>query len=195
MVEALSPLGPAYRPGAFGNLEGGPSVTLSEPRPGSIVQVAAFRGREAELIAAVALATGLELSATPGAGVLGEARSAFGIGPGRFLLVDRDDGLSAALVTAIRPDISSVTDLGHGRTAIRIAGSSAGWVLSKLFAIDFDAAAFPVGSGRATQHHDIFAQMQRTGPDAFDLYVFRSFARSFWTTLCHAAEEVGYQVP
>ncbi|MEQ9178343.1 MAG: sarcosine oxidase subunit gamma, partial [Nitratireductor sp.] len=28
----------------------------------------------------------------------------------------------------------------------------------------------------------------------FDLYVFRSFARAFWTALCHASEEVGYRV-
>jgi len=28
----------------------------------------------------------------------------------------------------------------------------------------------------------------------FDLYVFRSLARSFWTTLCHSAEDVGYEV-
>jgi sarcosine oxidase subunit gamma len=67
-------------------------------------------------------------------------------------------------------------------------------VLSKLFAIDFALLAFPVGSGVATVHHDIFAQIQRTGEDAFDAYVFRSFARSFWKMLGHAAEEAGYEV-
>jgi sarcosine oxidase subunit gamma len=87
-----------------------------------------------------------------------------------------------------------VTDLSHGRTALRASGSKAAWILSKLFAIDFSTAAFPVGAGRSTMHHDIFAQIQRTGEMAFDLYVFRSFARSFWTSLCHAAEEVGYAV-
>jgi heterotetrameric sarcosine oxidase gamma subunit len=67
-------------------------------------------------------------------------------------------------------------------------------VLAKLFAIDFALPAFPIGAGRSTTHHDVFAQIQRTGADAFDLYVFRSFARSFWTVLCHAAEETGYDV-
>jgi methylglutamate dehydrogenase subunit D len=43
-------------------------------------------------------------------------------------------------------------------------------------------------------HHNIFAQIQRTGPDQFDVYVFRSFARSFWNSLCHASEEVGYEI-
>ena len=46
----------------------------------------------------------------------------------------------------------------------------------------------------STAHHDIFALIQRSGADQFDLYVFRSFARSFWTALCHASEEVGYEV-
>jgi sarcosine oxidase subunit gamma len=43
-------------------------------------------------------------------------------------------------------------------------------------------------------HHDIFAQIQRTGASQFDLYVFRSFARAFWNALSHASEEVGYEV-
>ena len=77
---------------------------------------------------------------------------------------------------------------------LRIAGPRAEWVLSKLFALDFAPDAFPVEAGRATAHHDIFVQLQRTREDAFDLYVFRSFARSFWHSLCHAAEEVGYEV-
>ena len=67
-------------------------------------------------------------------------------------------------------------------------------MLSKLFAIDFSPTALPLGAGRSTMHHDIFTQIQRTGPTAFDLYVFRSFARSFWKMLCHASEEVGYEV-
>ena len=87
-----------------------------------------------------------------------------------------------------------MTDLSHGRTAIRIAGPKAEWVLAKFFAIDFSLPAFPVGSGLSTVHHDIFAQIQRTGADQFDVYVFRSFARSFWNSLCHASEEVGYEV-
>ena len=80
------------------------------------------------------------------------------------------------------------------RTALRIAGPKAEWVLSKLFAIDFSTENLPQGAGISTNHHEVFAQIQRTGPDQFDIYVFRSFARSFWHTLCRAAEETGYEV-
>lgn len=88
----------------------------------------------------------------------------------------------------------SASDPTHSQTQSCKQGAVHIWVLAKFFAIDFALPAFPVGSGVSTAHHDIFAQIQRTAEDAFDLYVFRSFARSFWTMLGHGAEEVGYEV-
>jgi sarcosine oxidase subunit gamma len=167
---------------------------LSETRPGSIVEAAAWHGEEKKLIAAIRKTSGLSLPDGAGAGAYSGGKGAFGIAPGRFLLVDQAEGLAARLREAVAADTGTATDLSHGRTAIRIAGPKAEWVLSKLFAIDFALPAFPVGSGVATVHHDIFAQIQRTAEDAFDVYVFRSFARSFWKMLGHAAEEAGYEV-
>jgi len=194
MVEPLSPLAPVWKPGSHGNFADGVGVVLSETRPGSIVEAAAWHGEEKKLIAAIRKTSGLSLPDGAGAGTYSGGKGAFGIAPGRFLLVDRAEGLAARLREAVTADTGTVTDLSHGRTAIRIAGPRAEWVLSKLFAIDFALPAFPVGSGVATVHHDIFAQIQRTGADQFDIYVFRSFARSFWKALCHASEEVGYEV-
>jgi sarcosine oxidase subunit gamma len=194
MVEPLSPLAPVWKPGSHGNFADGAGVVLSETRPGSIVEAAAWHGEEKEMIAAIRKATGLSLPDGAGAGTYSAGKGAFGIGPGRFLLVDRAEGLAERLHEAVSLEVGTVTDLSHGRTAIRIAGPKAEWVLSKFFAIDFALPAFPVGSGVATVHHDIFAQIQRTAEDAFDLYVFRSFARSFWKMLGHGAEEVGYEV-
>jgi sarcosine oxidase subunit gamma len=193
MVEQISPLGPAWKPGRHGNLAAGPGVVLSETRPGSIVQAAAFPGSEKAMMAAIRVASGLTLPDGAGGGVATDTKAVFGIAPGRFLVVDQAEGLADRLKAAVWVKDGAVTDLSHGRTAIRIAGPKAEWVLAKLFAIDFTLVAFSLGAGRATQHHDILAAIQRTGPDRFDLYVFRSFARSFWTLLCHAAEEVGYE--
>lgn len=61
MVEQLSPLGAAFEPGLRGNAANGVGVLLSEPQPGSIVQMAAWPGCEAALLAAIARATGLKL--------------------------------------------------------------------------------------------------------------------------------------
>jgi sarcosine oxidase subunit gamma len=194
MVEQLSPLGPVWKPGAHGKVLGGPGVTLEETAPGSIVEAAAFLGEEKALMEAVRQMTGLVLPDGAGAGVFDDGKAAFGFAPGRFLLADPDEGLAARLKPAVPVAVGSVVDLSHGRTAIRVAGAKAEWVLAKLFAIDFSQPAFPEGAGRATMHHDVFAQIQRIGADGFDLYVFRSFARSFWTALCQAAEEVGCEV-
>jgi len=194
MVERESPLGAAWRPGSHGNFADGAGVRLVETRPGSIVQLAAWPGREADAIAAIRSVAGIALVDGAGAGEVKGGRSAFGFAPGRFLVVDQAEGMGASLAAAITADTGSVTDLSHGRTAIRISGPKAQWVLAKFFALDFSLTAFPLHAGRSASHHDVFAQIQRTGENQFDIYVFRSFARSFWTALCHGAEEVGYEI-
>lgn len=194
MVEPVSPLLPVWKPGAHGNLAAGAGVVLTETRPGSIAEVTAWPGKEKPVIAAIEKVTGLALPGGAGGGVALKTKAAFGFAPRRFLVVDQAAGIDAELVKAVDHKDGTVTTLSHGRTAIRLAGPKAEWVLAKFFAIDFAPPAFPIGSGRATAHHDVFAQIQRTGPEQFDLYVFRSFARSFWTALCHGAAEVGYEI-
>lgn len=195
MVERESPLGAAYAPGAHGDRTAGSRVRLMERRLASLVEAAAWPGREPALVAAIAKATGLALSPAPGAGALGpDGRAAFNVAPGRFTISAAGADLTAKIAEAVPLETGTVNDLSHGRTCLRIEGPRAEWVLAKLFALDFSPPAFPVPSGLASAHHDIPAQIQRTGPERFDLYVFRSFARAFWTALCRAAEEVGYTV-
>ena len=194
VIDQLSPLGAAYRPGRHGNADGAPGVTLSERLPGSIVQLAAWPGQEKALIALIGEISGLSLPDGAGGGANTSTKAAFGFAPGKFMVIDEAEGVFAGYAAAMLQDVGTVTDLSHGRTAIRMAGPAAERVLSKLFAIDFSLPAFPLGAGRSTTHHDIFTQIQRSGEDQFDLYVFRSFARSFWKMLGHAADEVGYEV-
>lgn len=194
MAERQSPLEPEFHVGSHGNFERGVEILLTETRPGSIVQLAAWPGEEKKLMEAIRTVTGLALPDGAGGGLSDGVKAVFGSAPGKFTVTDEAEGLAVALTKAVTPAIGTVTDLSHGRTAIRIAGPKAEWVLSKFFAIDFALPAFPVGAGRSTMHHDVFAQIQRTGTDQFDIYVFRSFARSFWKALCHASEEVGYEV-
>ena len=42
--------------------------------------------------------------------------------------------------------------------------------------------------------HEVGVILRRLSDDAFDLYVYRGFALSFWQWLCEAAEECGYRV-
>nr|MDQ2704548.1 sarcosine oxidase subunit gamma [Pseudomonadota bacterium] len=172
MVDQLSPLAPVLRPGRHDLADHSVGVTLAETQPGSIVQLAAWHGEESAMISVIREVAGLALPDGAGGGVAAETKAAFGFAPGKFLVADQDEGLAAAFAKAVAPETGTVTDLSHGRTAIRVAGPKAEWVLAKFFAIDFSPAAFPLGSGISTVHHDIFAQIQRTGDDQFDLYVF-----------------------
>ncbi|MHB2264636.1 sarcosine oxidase subunit gamma [Aliihoeflea sp. PC F10.4] len=194
MVENVSALEPVYRRGAHGNRDNGSTVTIWETQPGSIVQVACWPGREDAARIAIESASELALGTASGAGGFDVSRAAFGFAPGRWLIVDQAEGMGDTLRSKIDSETGTVTDLSHGRTAIAIKGEKAGWVLAKLFALDFSPAAFPVGTGKSTTHHEFFTLIQRTGADRFDLYVYRSFARSFWQLLCASAEEVGYTV-
>ncbi len=179
-VARLSALAPVYRPGSHGNFEHGIGVALSEVVPTSIVQLAAWSGKEKKLIGIIGSVMGLALPDAAGGGAVEGTRAAF--------------GLASIFAEAMEPDTGTVTDLSHGRTVIRIEGPEVEWIMAKFFALDFSLPAFPVGAGRSTAHHDIFAQIQRTAAEQFDIYVFRSFARSFWTALCRGCEEVGYEV-
>ncbi|WP_193176694.1 sarcosine oxidase subunit gamma [Oricola nitratireducens] len=191
---AASPLAGHLVLGEFGAVsDDGPGVVLSERFGLAIAEAAAWNGVEAKLRAAIKTATGLALKTAPGTGTMKKGASAFNIAPGRWLVSGGTDDLVAALDAAAGEN-GTVTDLSHGRTVIRIDGPKSRRVLSKLFAIDFADAAMAKGDGFATVHHDIFAQIQRVGDDAFDVYVFRSFALSFWHLLCRSAEEVGYRV-
>ena len=194
MVEQISPLGPAYRLGRHGRIEGTPGLTLTETRHGSIVQLGAWPSREAEVIAAATSVLGVPLADLPRAGAVSGHRAIFGIGPGLWLASDQVEGLAPRLAEFIDAETGTVTDLSHGRVAIRVSGPFAEWVLAKFFALDFAGDSFPVEAGRATAHHDILVHIQRVRDDAFDLYLGRSFARSFWKSLCRASEEVGYEV-
>jgi len=194
MAETLSPLEPVLRTGRYANTAARIGVVLSEVSPGSIVQVAAWPGTDAKVREAIAKATKLNLGGEPGAGAVGENVAAFGIAPGRYLVVHDDEGTAELLIGVIPAEVGTVTDLSHGRTAIRVEGEKAEWLLAKFFAVDFSSTKFPVGRGVSTNHHDVFAQIQRRSQNGFELYVFRSFARSFWKALCHGAEEIGYEV-
>ncbi|PSH65950.1 MULTISPECIES: sarcosine oxidase subunit gamma [Phyllobacterium] len=194
MAERQSPLGAFFVPGDHGNAAAGVGVTLRERKNLSIVQVTAWIDTIPAVLTAIGSATGLVLQNKPGLGRVAGEKSVFGFAPGRYFVVGATPDLELRLRSAISSDLGTMIDLTHGRTVIRIGGPGSEWVLSKLFAIDFSEHAFPIAYGRATLHHDIHANIQRIDDETFDIYVFRTFARSFWQTLGHAAAEVGYRV-
>jgi sarcosine oxidase subunit gamma len=180
MSDRISPLGAEFRPGQYGNIANGIGVRLSEPQYGYIGEMAAFAGSGEVILKLAGTAAG-----QPGA-------ISFPIAANRWFLAGTE-GMDEPVKTRLKPADGTLIDLSHGRTCLRISGPKSEWVLSKLYAIDF-AAAFPAGTGLSTTHHSIFTQIYRYDAETFDLFVFRSLARSFWQTLQRAAEETGFEV-
>ena len=188
---AESPLTGHYEPGEHGNLDFGAQLTLTERFPLAICDVCAWPGAETKTANAIKKVTGVALTKTKDA--VSEDAQAFQHAPGRWTVISQDAALPETLTKAVG-DNATVVDLSHGRTVLRIDGEKSRWVLSKLFALDFTPETFPLEKGLATKHHEIFAQIQRVDENAFDVIVFRSYARAFWHALTRASEEVGYQV-
>jgi sarcosine oxidase subunit gamma len=113
-------------------------------------------------------------------------------GPEEFLLIGDDHTDRAAMLrTLINADIGSVTDLSHARCRIHIEGAQCRTVLNKLFALDLRESAFAIGDIAMTGTHHVPSTLHRLGPDAFDLYVFSTYAYDQLATVLDAAQEYG----
>ena len=182
MSDRASAIGADFKAGLYGDVTDGAGVTLSEAFFDFTAEIAAFPGKE-EAVSKLISKAGARI----------DGSMSFQFAQYRWLAAGTLK-FRAGLENGIDGAQGSFVDLSHGRSAITVRGRKAEWVLSKLFAVDFRGAAFPAGTGLATMHHDIFAQIYRSGAQSFDIFVYRSFARSFWHALCRAAEEVGYEV-
>ena len=124
------------------------------------------------------------------------ARTEFGLlarsGPEEFLLVGDDHSDRTTLLRAtVSADTGAVTDLSHARCRIHIEGLHCRTLLNKLFALELRASAFAVGDIAMTGTHHIPSTLHRLGADAFDLYVFSSYAHDQLAMLLDAAQEYG----
>ena len=113
-------------------------------------------------------------------------------GPEEFLLVGHDHTDHAAMLrTLIGADIGSVTDLSHARCRIHVEGPRCRTLLNKLFALDLRESAFSIGDIAMTGTHHVPSTLHRLGTDAFDLYVFSTYAFDQLATVLDAAQEYG----
>lgn len=113
-------------------------------------------------------------------------------GPEEWLLVAGQPGDHLARWRRqVAADVGAVTDLSHARCRIRITGDRCRDTLSKLFPVDLREPAFAPGQVRLTGHHHVPATLHRTGADAFDLYVFTTYALDQLHALEDAALEYG----
>lgn len=199
MVERVSALAAIYRPGNIGTIgPAGPGITLAERHPLGTVQVAA-RAEEGRAVRdALAAALGVAPDAATNRAAISGSTTILWVGPERWLVVEperADRDLDALLRAALAMTSAAVTDLGNGRTVLRIAGPSSRDLLAKGSAIDFHPRAFPVGTcaqGLLGHVGALFHAVDET--PCYDLYIARSYAQTIWEWLIESAAEYGCQV-
>lgn len=119
------------------------------------------------------------------------------LGPDEWLAVCAsgvENRLAAELGAALADQFASVIETSDGRAAIGIEGSHARDVLMKGCTIDLHPRAFVPGQCAQTLLARAAVLIHCVGPDAFDLYVARSFAEYLWAWLEDAAGEFGIRV-
>ena len=198
MLEQRSALLAVYKPGRIGVQEGPVPVAVHERRGRTLMQVSGWPGRFHLLCANLQMLLACRMPGDGLTAVSQGARSVFRVGPERlWLAAPSDDPVLRAIGVASLGDDGIVSEIGASRTVVRVAGTGARSLLNRGLPVDLDAIVFPV---------DAFAQsvIQRipvlvhhapvSGDGAYDVYVPRDYAVSFWQWLTDAAASLGCEI-
>lgn len=140
---------------------------------------ARFVLRSADATAAVGAAFGVAIPARPLASATAGNRSALWLGPDEWLLLApaaQTAALYQTLTAALDGIAGALVDISHRQTALLIEGAKAAAVLNAGVPLDLSLAAFPVGMVTRTIFEKAEIVLWRTGPKAFRVEVWRSFA-------------------
>ena len=90
-----------------------------------------------------------------------------------------------------------MTRLGHGRTVLRVTGPESDLLLNRGLPVDLDPEVFPANAFAQSAIHHMHVMVHRVdiaGELAFDVYVSREVAISFWEWLTEAAAPLGCEI-
>lgn len=191
MAEYEHPYGDDLRMGYQGPKDPEHALDITLRAPHSLVEIALFDQGTSTNKALKAHAR-LSIPNAPLKGIAYSDGHIFQIAWNRFFLDSEREGIAHLLSQDIEPQEASIIDQSHGRVAIDISGEKAANMLAKLYAIDFDEQKFSANTGLATINHGVHTLIWRNKKNAFTLYIYRSYARSFLEILRGAALEFGY---
>ncbi len=172
---------------------------MTERHPLAIVQLEAWPDTVAAAVAGADQAVGVRPDPTPLTAVTAGAATALWLGPARWQIVEPEaergpNGLYAALETALGEN-AALTDQGHGRVCLRIAGPALTATLAGGCTLDLDpGGACDPGRVVNTALGHMAATIHRLDAETADLYVARSYAVSFFEWLSETAAEFGCRV-
>lgn len=164
-------------------LEKGPvtkaGLTLATVDPGPITSIALFPG------GAKALAKGLKTLGL----AFPEPGTFVSKGPARLVWTGREQ----AFLMGVAPpalDGAAITDQTDGWAGFALSGPGADAALARLIALDLRLSAFPVGRAARAGLNHMSMVILRTGPEAFELFTFRSMARTAWHELSEVLDRL-----
>jgi sarcosine oxidase subunit gamma len=120
-----------------------------------------------------------------------------GLGPNRWLIVrpaKSQRNLASELAEQLSPNLAAVAELGAGRCVLTLSGFRSREVLAKGLPLDLSASKFPAGRCAQSAMAHIGVLVVAKGEDAFEIFVYRSFAQHLWEVLTDAAVEFGVEV-
>ena len=181
----------AVCPGQFGAHTPRAGITFAARTAIALVDL---RGnpQHAEFLASAHTALGCALPLAPNTAARGADCNVLWLGPDAWLLVGADAGTINERLPMAR---GFLTDVSHGRAALRISGPHARELLAKGCSIDLHPRVFQAGHCAQTSlaHVGVLLHLPDAG-GGFDLYCARSYAQHLWQWLIEAAGEFGYEV-
>lgn len=191
-------------PGMFGSASAAPLV-LTERRGLAQVQLAAIGRADAVDRSVMAVAAAFDgklggaLPLAPGMVMAVGDAVVLWMAPDRWLVVGPDPESGMKMEEGLRKAMAGVavaiTDQSQARAVLRVRGAAWRSLLSKGCSLDLHPRSFMPGRCASTRLAHVPALLHALpSGDGVDLYVPRSYARSFWEWLVDAAAEYGYRV-
>ncbi len=147
--------------------------------------------QHAEFLAGAQAALGCALPLKPNTAVHGTDCEVLWLGPDAWLLAGSD---AQKINTTLPIAQGFLTDVSHGRAALRIGGPRVLDLLAKGCGLDLHPRVFQPGHCAQTSLAHIGVLLHLRDDGKFDLYCARSYAQHLWHWLTEAAEEYGYEV-
>ena len=199
MPEIRSALAAVAKPGRLGATGEAPGLVVREIVGRDLVQVSGWPDSFATVSAKLSGQLDCPLPETTRDASRKDDIAVLMVAPERhWLLAPLAKGLGAELAAAFSSEQAVVTELGHSRTVLRLSGPAVREVLAKGLPIDLDSSVFPVGrfAQSAISHVSILVLRveDEGGHAAFEVFVPRGFAVTFWEWLVEAAAEPGAEV-
>jgi heterotetrameric sarcosine oxidase gamma subunit len=168
------------------------ALTLAEVRGGCLAQVVAFDGEAPRVRSLVEPLLGGVLPEASGEVVAHSTGSVYCTAPRTWWVVTLAPALIATLLRQVPAEAGAVIVLSDARVRLRVSGLGVRRMLATGIPLDLDERVFPVGRFAQTALHHNPVLLECIAPDAFDLYVLRTFGLDTWRWLTDACVPYGY---